>query len=226
MPKEIDREPRPLRKNLESVRITFEELTQLLERLSISHAEIEATSNGAKFEGLSDIKSAPARFAGNPFIQIPSGTNGELAAKASIEFHNETTEVSAGWYKGGNTHSSADDALANTLYEELKPFESTFFKRLSWLQSKIMGAIFIGIAALLLNTRIENTVLLGGGLLLTGISSVSLIAIWLIRDSLGKAAAVSYNPRETFWQRHGESSIVGIFSSVVTGVIVWYLTSP
>ena len=231
MPTEIEKSPENFRKELLCVRMSFIELVNVLEKMEPNIKGVTAISNDAAFDGLDDIKSAPARFSGEPFIQFfqddPDG--GILAA--NVDFNKGRTTVTAGEYRGNNSFKKGNQQLAQYVFEELKPFSRPWE---SWVQSV---AAILGWVTLLIILFVELSMSVGyidngdfqlaehedspvTGNVVIGACFVLIALHSLLRRRL----PVIYNPRETFWQKHGEAAMVGAVASVFTALVVAYLT--
>lgn len=226
MPTEIEKSPGIFEKEIPCFRADFEEIVGLLENMGVDAEAVYAHSNGAQFQGLNDIKSAPARFSGEPFVRVSINLSEDLIANANISFRKLNTVVTAGKYIGGNAYDKENDALAKRVYEELGPFSNKLERWTGRITSELYYPSAITLFFLfvwkyfkreeILTFIIPNSVLY--------FLSFTTIILYLTQRFLKTRLPVSYNPRTTIWQRHGESTIVGICSTLFTAFFVWYFT--
>ncbi len=233
MPKEIEKRPTSFKQKIVCLRVDLAELLTLLENLGVKGKDVYGISNGAEFEGLDDIKSAPARFAGEPFLKIEVDLGCGNSAHANIEFRKKNTVVSGGQHRGyDNNYCKENDALAKHVYAELQPFSNKWESWASLIASASLHLFRWGIAVfgfyilwnLLTNSEsraFETMAPLSGWMI--GGYLLSVPFYWLLR----RRQPVAYNPRATFWQHYGGAVVGGMFvilGPLLSGFLVWYLS--
>jgi hypothetical protein len=224
MPEEIPVKLRPFSGYIYSPRLSVAELIAVLE--TFEGCSVTATSNDAKFSDLDDIRSAPARFSGHPSVRIlKHGTDAEV----NVQFASKWIKVESSYDNNFGEKSEQSDALARSVYEELKPFGFAPLKYLRLLTEYTaplgMSLLFLIVISIFYRTSIENLlswdfVRMIKMMIWTFIFVVCPLyfaGIWLT-----KLKSVTYNPRATWWQKHGESALTGIAASILTFIVVTF----
>ncbi len=241
VPKQIEKQPENFEEDILCLRMNFEELVRVLENIGVDAEGIFASSNGAEFSGIDDIKSAPARFSGEPFVRVSARVNDDLVALANIRFRKFYTTVSGGAHSGYNRYSKDNDELAKHVYEELRLFSNQWEMR---ARPIVLGLILFFTFLSILNVLSMTSWFPFGGVthddnvqfwdnevyVYIAVAIVAILTILLlVLRFVHRRLPIIYNPRTTIWQRHGEATIVGVcaslFTALFTAFVIRYFTN-
>lgn len=231
MPKEIEKQPEDFSAKINCVRASFDEIVTLFETIGIETTTIRAISNNAIFDGLTDIKSAPARFSGEPQVEVSKQVNEETVAFATIDFKKYYTKVSAGEMRRYSPFSEKNNEFAKQIHREILPLSNPLEFWFSWIvaASLYLGIVLIGASFFIVGLDFDS---LDGakfyGVTLPSNFSDVLLAVYffslIARFLLNRRLPVAYNPRATFWQRHGGTALATAIGSVLTALVVWFFS--
>lgn len=225
MPREKYSTRKPFEKKIPTVRLSFNELIELLERNKFDL--VEGDSNGAEFLDLDDIKSAPARFSGEPEIKISKTVNGDIVVKAFVLFKKNNVLVRSGHSLYSNNSDEESEQFANQIGTELKPYSNLFehVARISTSYIANIGVIAILVAAFSFERLPDKQIIQIGVYSFSEttiqLSVMSIIIAQFTSQLLKRRMPVNYNPRVNWWQRHGEKAITGLFFSLLTAFLIY-----
>ncbi|MEW1854685.1 hypothetical protein [Streptomyces albidoflavus] len=227
MPTEIENTPKTYLKKIPCLRMSVDEFVTFMKGKGIEENSIIAYADNVTFNGLDDIKSAPSRFSGEPEVILSKIQDDGQIAYATISFKKKNTTIFEGNQRKFDVPKKINRSFANGLYEELYPFNNQ-------VESVIGKITSISIAITMLSSML---LIAGVGINMENILAISFYDIPIIRSlSLIYLAAllmssilkmrmpIIYNPRKTWWERHGESTAVGIFTATISALVVWYIT--
>lgn len=226
MPQEIEKKPQRFERTLPCVRASVEEIVALLEKIDIGGDSVTATSKSAKFVDLADIRSAPARFSGEPLVQVCLRTADGKEAYATVKFSKINTVVAEGEFHIYTGHDANNFALANRIFEELRPFSNSGEHYVAMIS--YYGVVVFAILQILSlfdwasGGKMYRSLPFEGQGLSAALAFLFLLT-FVLDQLLKRRLPVTFNPRTTFWERHGEATVVGIGSSLFTGIILWYV---
>jgi hypothetical protein len=230
MPEEIPVRSQQFSGYIYSPRLSVAELVAVLK--TFEGCSVTAISNGATFSGLDDIKSAPARFSGHPSVTIHKvGTDSETV-DIYVSFNSKWIEVTSDLYSYKKSPEQSD-ALARSVHEELKPFGFAplrYVRLFGELTIFPIGMLyftyFVYFAASIVNgTFNENFLSADDGSSLHRIIWTGLFVYWFLFCGsfwVSRRKSVTYSPRATWWQKHGESALTGIVASILTFIVVTF----
>lgn len=234
MPKEIPVERSGFHETIPSLRMSFSELVTVLETINVDTKLIHAKSNGAEFEGLEDIKSAPTRFSGKPLLQISKSNSDGSISFASVEFDIQKTVVNAGKYRGYSAFNPSDNELAKLIFEELIAFSKPselWVKRIAgwgtWLFAMLIIVGFFNFNGYADNGNAIIGIYDFPPSVIQAVAITNLVLV-IIDRVFTKRLPVVYNPRQTFWQQYGQTvigGIIGVIGTVIATLIIPYFVS-
>jgi hypothetical protein len=203
---------------LPALRIEVSELLQILERVSAGKFKITAETTDAQFESVDEMKSHMAEFAHATKINV-----GPVGIETGNQYSLPRLYVSFHGMRSGAEPTAVDEAklLLQALEKELLPYKS-----------KMANPKFRNLATLLFTIICTALVLASFSFQDAGSASwpwlsISLVPL-LFTDPAMKwlvgVSTVSFQPRETWFQRHSSELIVGIVTALAGAGASYYLT--
>lgn len=170
--------------------------------------DVRATNKDWEFKDLEDIINNPAQLAGTPTLHIGNDIR--------IYFWQHRARISVPFYGDMDLWRKECD-LAHRFEEFIKHYQK---RVLLFPEHFAFISVYISLMA---GLQIIDKVF-GAAAALAAFAVLLALSAWFLAAVIaGKRPPVSYNPRETFWQKNKNAILTGIIVAIVTALVTAFI---